>query len=107
MPYDVPLTEGEVYVYGALTDWNLTEQSKMNYNFDTRRYELTMLLKQGYYNYEYVFVKNNDTYADNAFFEGSHYETENDYIIFVYHYDSTSKYEKLIGLTFLNTLRDE
>jgi hypothetical protein len=107
MPYHVPLAEGDIYVYGALTDWNLTEHNKMIYNFDNRAYELTMLLKQGYYNYVYVFAKDNDTYADNTFFEGSHYETENDYIIFVYHYDNTSKYEKLIGLKFLNSLRDE
>ena len=107
LSYDVPLADGKVYIYGALADWNLTEDNELLYNFDNRAYEKTLLLKQGYYNYEYVFVKNNDTYADNAFFEGSHYETENDYIIFVYHTDNTSKYEKLIAIKFLNSLRNE
>jgi hypothetical protein len=104
---DVPMADGKVYIYGALADWNLTEQNEMSYNLDSRAYEKTLLLKQGYYNYEYVFVKENDTYADNSFFEGSHYETENDYVIFVYHSDNTSKYEKLIGVKFLNSLRDD
>ena len=107
MPYEVPMVEGDVYVYGAFTDWNLTERNKMAYNFDNHAYEKTLLLKQGYYNYEYVFVKNNKVYADNTFFEGSHYETENDYLILIYHSESTSKYEKLIGVKFLNSLRDE
>jgi hypothetical protein len=107
LPYEVPLIDGDVYVYGALTDWNLSEQNKMVYNLDNHAYELTLLLKQGYYNYEYVFVKSNKLYADNTFFEGSHYETENNYLILVYHFESTSKYEKLIGVKFLNSLRDE
>ena len=107
MPYDIPMIDGEVYIYGALTDWSLSDRSKMLYNFDNHTYEQTLLLKQGYYNYEYVFVKNSQVYADNTFFEGSHYETENDYMILVYHFDSTSKYEKLIGVKFLNSLRDE
>jgi hypothetical protein len=101
------MAEGDVYIYGALVDWNLTENNKMTYNFDNRAYEKTLLLKQGYYNYEYVFVRENSTYADNIFFEGSHYETENDYIIFVYHKDNTIKYEKLIGVKYMNSLRDD
>ena len=104
---EAPMADGGVYIYGALADWNLTENNKMTYNFDSRAYEKTLLLKQGYYNYEYVFVRENSTYADNTFFEGSHYETENDYVIFVYHKDNTIKYEKLIGVKYLNSLRDD
>jgi hypothetical protein len=105
--YEVPMVDGDVYIYGALTDWSLSDRNKMVYNFDNNTYEKALFLKQGYYNYEYVFVKNNEVYADNTFFEGSHYETENDYTILVYHSESTSKYEKLIGVKFLNSLRDE
>ena len=57
----------------------------MTYNFDNHAYELTLMLKQGYYNYEYVIRKNNQQIADQGYFEGNHYETENDYCILVYH----------------------
>ena len=45
-------------------------------------YECTMLLKQGWYNYEYAFVKTGNEDGTASLFEGSHYETENDYNIY-------------------------
>ncbi len=76
----------------------------MIYNKETESYELSMLLKQGFYNYEYVFVSDQNRNIDNSYFEGNHYETENDYIIYVYHNDNAFRYEKLVGVTVVNTL---
>ena len=101
---EAPLVEEDVYVFGALTDWNTIESNQMTYNFETHAYELTLLLKQGYYNYMYAAVKKGGKEADVGYFEGNHYETENDYSIFVYYSDLTSRYQKLVGFFRTNSL---
>lgn len=104
LPVEAPLVEEDVYVFGALTDWNTIASNQMTYNFETHAYELTLLLKQGYYNYMYATVKKDNMVADVGYFEGNHYETENDYSIFVYYTDFTLRYQKLIGFYRTNTL---
>ena len=47
-----------MYVLGALTDWQLKEEFKLEYNAAKKQYEKAVLLKQGYYNYHYAL---NDT----------------------------------------------
>ena len=76
---------GKMYVYGALSDWKLNKDNLMVYNYEKAEYECTMLLKQGWYNYEYVFQKDGDSGIVPTKFEGSHYETENDYLILIYY----------------------
>ncbi len=104
LPYEAPMIDGNFYVFGALSDWNFNETNQMFYNFEKKAYQLKMLLKQGYYNYQYVYVKDGSTQADHTFIEGSHYETENDYIIYVYHRDISSRYDKLIGFEIANSV---
>ncbi|MBN2611677.1 MAG: DUF5103 domain-containing protein [Bacteroidales bacterium] len=104
LPVEAPLVEEDVYVLGALTDWGFNETNKMTYNFETHAYELTLLLKQGFYNYMYAILKKGEEKADVSYFEGNHYETENDYAVFVYYSDITMRYEKLIGFYRTNTL---
>ena len=107
LKYDAPLTDGNIYVFGQLSEWSFNNNNRMEYNFEKKAYTLTMLLKQGYYNYEYVFVKDGSTTADNTFIEGSHYETENDYFIYVYFRNNSLRYDKLVGVAVKNTLKNE
>ena len=60
---------------------------------------------EGYYNYCFATLDNEKTEADIQFMEGSHYETENDYIIYVYHKTFTDKYEHLVGYQTVNSTR--
>ncbi|MEA3445801.1 MAG: DUF5103 domain-containing protein [Bacteroidota bacterium] len=105
LAYDAPVVNGDIYVFGALTAWGFNKNNKMKYNFDDKCYELTMLLKQGYYNYCYAFLKDGQQAANTGYIEGNHYETENDYQIFVYLKENSSRYEKLIGFSSVNSLR--
>lgn len=98
--------DGSLYVFGALTDWKYSNANKMHYNKALSQYEATLYLKQGYYNYEYVYLKDNEKTGDESYVEGSHYETENDYAIYVYYRPISSNYDHLIGLRRLNSLRD-
>ena len=105
LPCEVPLTEGEVHVFGAFSDWNAGEGNRMTYNFDVKAYEATITLKQGFYNYEYIYLHPDTGYHDAPFFEGSHYETENDYVIYFYYKDRMKRYDRVIGYQIANSVR--
>lgn len=107
LPYPAPMTDGNIYVMGELSKWQFTDKAKMNYNYKAKGYELAMYLKQGYYNYHYVFLPNGSRTGDASLFEGQHYETENDYTIFVYHRPSGENYDKLIAVEKVNSLKKE
>lgn len=97
LAYDYPLVDGNLYVFGALSDWTIKNECQMCYNYEKKQYELTLYLKQGYYNYEYLYYKDGDKCADNTFIDGSFYETENDYTVYVYYRRITDRYDKFIG----------
>ncbi len=97
------LLGGTVNVFGGLTNWNANKNNEMTWNFNESVYELTLLLKQGYYNFQYVYVEEASAEANNKNIEGSFWETENDYQIFVYYKDISSRYERLIGYKQLNS----
>ncbi len=69
----------------------------MTYNRETQAYEATALLKQGYYNYNCLrrTVKPKET-ADKTDKE-KFYETENEYIVLVYHRPNGGRYDKLVS----------
>jgi hypothetical protein len=101
------LLGGTVNVFGALTGWNANKSNEMTWNFNTSRYELSLLLKQGYYNFQYVYVPQGSTVADHKNIEGSFWETENDYQIFVYYKDIADRYDRLVGYRILNSRDNE
>lgn len=99
LAYDVPLLDGNVYVLGELTNWNITPYNKMTYNYEKKAYETTLFLKQGYYSYVYAFLPTDSKTADVSFFEGSHYQTQNFYYVFVYYRAPGTTYDQLVGMT--------
>jgi hypothetical protein len=106
LPYDNPLPSSSVYVYGALTNYKLDQSSVMEYNPKLKQFEKLLLLKQGYYNYRYVEKDNiENAVSDHGFFEGHHWQTENDYQIFVYHTDIRAGYDKLVGYVKINSVQ--
>ncbi len=104
-PTGEPAVTGDYYIMGELSNWQFTERNKMKYDFNSSSYKLRLRLKQGYYNYHIGFLEKGSEQADLSYAEGNSYETENDYLIFVYHYGTTSRYERLIGYQIINSLR--
>ncbi len=88
---------GDLYIFGALTDWQIKPEAKMVQNPHNGLWEGMLFLKQGFYNYQYVYVKNGTQYADATYIEGSHWETANEYSVLVYLQDEGAVYDKLIG----------
>ena len=106
LPLESILLGGSVNVFGALTGWNANKSNEMTWNFETSQYELTLLLKQGYYNFQYVYVEQGSTVADNKNIEGSFWETENDYQIFIYYKSFSGRYDRLVGYRLLNSVEN-
>ncbi|MEM7659194.1 MAG: type IX secretion system plug protein domain-containing protein, partial [Bacteroidota bacterium] len=46
--------KGEVYVQGRFSDWQLLPEYRLTYNAPNQRYEGSVILKQGIYDYQYV-----------------------------------------------------
>ena len=94
---DYPYTNNDVYVFGELSNWNYSPEFKMEYNKTTKAYEKTIFLKQGYYNYQFK-LKNDNNLTQ---IDGNFYETENNYVIYVYLFDFIENYDRLIGVKVL------
>ena len=89
---------GAVYIYGALTNWSIEKSAKLNYNEEAECYETSLLLKQGYYNYTYLFVPEESQTPNQSQVDGDYYQTSQDYYVFVYLYDYDYGYDRLLGL---------
>jgi len=102
LPYTHPLVTGNMYVFGALTDWNFTEEAKMEYDYEDNYYFTRLYLKQGYYNYAYVYLEDGEDAGDITLIEGNHWETNNEYIILVYFKEPGTYYDQLIGVEYVS-----
>jgi len=100
-----PLLGGEIYVFGGLSDWQCKTANKMKWNFESKLYEAALLLKQGFYDYRYVYIPKGSNKIDDTLLEGSYVETENDYQLFVYYRGFSSRYDKLIGYRTINSVK--
>ncbi len=105
LPVDYTFNQGKVYVFGKLTDWQLLEPYLMQYNPATKSYELTVYLKQGYYEYEYYFKAYGKTDDEDGslLLEGNSFDTENSYQILVYYHPFGTRYDQVIGYKSTDT----
>jgi hypothetical protein len=94
----------DVYISGNFNNWQLNDANKLDYNPDTGLYEAKMLLKQGFYNYQYV-TKTKDGIISNSDIDGSFYQTENDYTVLVYYNKFGSRYTQVIGVGYGNSIK--
>jgi Domain of unknown function (DUF5103) len=99
-------SDKDVYLLGKLTDYDLIDTIRMNFNEQRGMYETSVLLKQGYYNYAYVTVDRADTARKPtfAYTEGNFQETENDYTILIYYRPLGGRADQLVGMAKLNSL---
>ena len=93
-----------VYVYGGFNNFSISDDNKMIFNVEKGIYELSMLLKQGFYNYKYVVVDDDNTLFEGAV-SGNFDETENNYKVIVYYRDLGARYDKIIGLGEANSIQ--
>lgn len=96
LPMKKPFLNGTVHVVGDLTDWQLDDHSAMQWDAQHNAYTLRLLLKQGYYSYQFHFLPVGEKTALTATIEGDHYETPNTYTAFIYMRTPGARYDRLI-----------
>ena len=97
LPMRSPFMNGSVYVVGELTQWKLDEGSRMEYDPEMQAYRLRLLLKQGYYAYQLLFVPTGESRGLTETLEGNHYEMPNDYRVYVYYRGLNDRYDRLVA----------
>lgn len=99
---DKDLEGGELHVYGRFNNYSLTDDTHLIYNNRTGLYEAKIMLKQGFYNYKYVYLSPEGDFND-YFISGSYDITENQYEILVYYRNVGGRYDELIGVGSANS----
>ncbi len=91
------LNGGNVFLYGEFLEGYPAAQAMMNYDASSGCYTADLLLKQGAYNYMYLFVPDGTTTGQTSKIEGDHYETVNEYLVMVYDRPMGERYDRLVG----------
>lgn len=98
LPNNAPLPGGDLYLQGQFTNNSFNEDTRMKYNPLTNAYESVQFLKQGAYNYQYLLLPNEQGKGTTSLTEGNFYQTENEYLILIYHHPFGARYDQLIGM---------
>ena len=96
------MVDGHLYVSGLFNGGNITRY-EMQYNDRANRYEGTVLLKQGAYDYQYLWVPDGESAGQTRPTEGDWYETSNEYLILLYYRPRGSRYDRLISALHTET----
>ena len=90
------LPDGAPHIWGQWSNGLPDSECKMEWNEGAKQYEASVYLKQGYYNYMYLQENGNSP-------DGNFFETENEYIILVYHRPQGGRYDRLVGYRVMET----
>ena len=103
LPMDDPFFEGGVYILGDMMSNQLDTTSRMEYNFNLKAYTKSLYLKQGGYNFQYIYLQKGEKKGSLQPIEGSFWQTENEYTIYVYHRPWGERYDKLVAVKTINS----
>lgn len=98
-----PIMDGGLYLFGGLTEWQVKPEHRMEYDKRSGSYNCNAYLKQGYYNYQYIYLKDGQTEGETELSEASFYQARNIYTFYVYHSEMSSRYDRIIGHTIISS----
>lgn len=90
--------KGNIYLVGGFNNFQRSAENRLHYDEASGRWKLTLLLKQGLYDYEYVF-EDEAKHVETDFFSGSHFQTGNDYQILIYVRRMGTYWDELVGFS--------
>jgi hypothetical protein len=93
----MPVTRGQVIVNGRFCQWDPASGFIMNYNPSLKGFIGEGLLKQGYYDYMYLYYPEPNKPGLTSLVEGDYSETQNEYQLFIYYHKPGEVYDRLIG----------
>ena len=91
------LNGGNVWLCGEFIEGYPSSQAIMKYDASSGCYTADLLLKQGAYNYMYLWVPDGSSIGQTGKIEGDHYETVNEYLVKVYDRPMGERYDRLVG----------
>lgn len=97
-----PSQNGDAYVIGRFNNYVLSNENKLIYDESRKQFYGDIMLKQGLYDYEYAWFNKDNSSVETQSFEGSFFQTENTYQIFVYYRRPGARWETLVGYSNLN-----
>ncbi|RYF23154.1 MAG: DUF5103 domain-containing protein, partial [Flavobacteriales bacterium] len=99
-----PSSKGNIYLAGRFNNYLLNDESRMSFDSSRKRYYSNIKLKQGLYDFKYVWVDENGKY-DDTIFEGSFFETGNTYQVLVYYKKPGGRWDELVGFADVNSVK--
>ena len=109
LPVARPWLDGSLYVGGELFGNEMNLRNRMQYDAEAQCYWLTALVKQGGYDYQYWFVPTESRVKSQESritttqrVDGSYWQTENEYLVYVYWRPFGARYDRLIGVTLIH-----
>lgn len=97
LPIEKPFLSGSIYLLGEITGNAPSNSCRMEYDYTRKYYHKSLYLKQGGYNYIYVFMSKGANSATQIPIEGSFWQSKNQYEVFLYYKPTGSRYERLVG----------
>ena len=91
------LNGGTLWLYGEFLNGFPATQAMMRYDTYSGLYTADVLLKQGAYNYMYLWVPDGTAVGQTGMIEGDHYETVNEYLVKVYDRPMGERYDRFVG----------
>jgi hypothetical protein len=85
---------GDIYVTGRFNNWQKNRTNQLTYDEQKNQYFTSILMKQGYYNYNYHIV---GTEVPDHYLEGSHFQTKNLYELLVYYREPGTVFDRVVG----------
>lgn len=102
LDYPEPDSTCSFYIWGELTNWEKSKKAKLQYNQKSKQYTGKLFLKQGVYDYAIL----SESPSKKGLFwktaEGNFYQTDNEYLILVYHKHFNSNHFALVGFKNFN-----
>lgn len=93
----VLLPKGKLYLQGEFTQGLPPSATLMNYEPESGTYTCDIMLKQGHYNYQYLFVPDGTNVGQTSYIEGDKYQTINEYLVKVYDRPMGERYDHFVG----------
>ncbi|MEL7219754.1 MAG: DUF5103 domain-containing protein [Bacteroidota bacterium] len=103
-----PHLQDHVFLFGEISEWQIKEAYRMRYNPAISAYVGRFAFKQGYYNYLLATVPSDSSpkevpVPDFSKTEGSHADTENEYLVLTYYHPFGTRYDQVVGAAIINS----
>lgn len=93
---------GDFYLLGDFCGNGFCETNRLHYDAEGEYYFTSLPLKMGVYNYCYVWVPEAGGKAVNLPAEGNFYNTDNEYLIYMYYRGFSDRADRLLGVHRIN-----